>query len=146
MASQKVESVRARHDAFNRRDFDAALNGVAEHVTYRDRARGETYEGHDGFTQWLRTWPAAFSDGRVADPTYVDAGDVVIAEFAGRGTNDGPLGDLPPTGRTIDVPFCEITRFDANGEVVEAAIYYDQLSMMAQLGHIEAGATTHGAR
>src|SRR6266542_718514 len=41
------------------------------------------------------------------------------------------------TGRRMDVAFCEILRYDGDGKVASAEIYYDQLSIMAQLGHVE---------
>ena len=37
----------------------------------------------------------------------------------------------------MDVPFCEIFRYNADGKVESGEIYYDQLSIMTQLGHIE---------
>ena len=37
-----------------------------------------------------------------------DAGDTVVAEFTGRGVNDGPLGPLPASGKQMNHPFCEI--------------------------------------
>ena len=58
----------------------------------------------------------------------------------GRGVNDGALGPLPATGREIDLPFCEIFGFDDEGQIVSGNIYYDQLTMMTQLGHIEPSA------
>jgi hypothetical protein len=35
-------------------------------------------------------------------------GEVVIAQFAGEGTNDGPFGSLKPTGRRMSLQFCEV--------------------------------------
>jgi hypothetical protein len=34
---------------------------------------------------------------------------------------------------------CEIIRFDAEGRIVSGGIYYDQLSMLTQLGHAQGG-------
>ena len=137
MASQNVETFRALHQAFNRRDFDGVVSKMAEGFTYRDQARNVTFTGGDGFKEFMQGWADAFSNATVTDPTYLDAGDTVIARFQGRGVNDGALGPLPETGREIDVPFCELMRFDDNGQIVSGNIYYDQLTMMTQLGHIE---------
>ncbi|MCP6756034.1 ester cyclase, partial [Klebsiella pneumoniae] len=47
-------------------------------------------------------------------------GDVVVVELAIRGTHTGPLsltkGTLAPTGRTVDVPCCDVFRLE-NGKV-----------------------------
>jgi steroid delta-isomerase-like uncharacterized protein len=135
MASKNVETFRAAHQAFNKRDFDAVANAMTEGVVYHDRARGVTFEGRSGVKQFLQGWAAAFSNAEVAEPKYSDAGNTVIAEFVGRGTNDGPLGPWPKTGRTMRLPFCEIMTFNEKGQIASGGIYYDQLTMMIQLGH-----------
>ena len=56
--------------------------------------------------------------------------------FTVLGTNDGPLGSLKPTGRKMSLPFCEICHFDKEGHVVSGSCYYDQYTLLTQLGHI----------
>ena len=41
-------------------------------------------------------------------PSTLTPGEVVIAQFAGEGTNDGPFGSLKPTGRRMSLQFCEV--------------------------------------
>jgi ketosteroid isomerase-like protein len=56
----------------------------------------------------------------------------------GRGTNDGPMGPgNAVTGKRMDMPFCEILRVQ-DGRVVSGEIFYDQLTMLTQLGLAEA--------
>jgi steroid delta-isomerase-like uncharacterized protein len=137
MASRNVETFRAAHQAFNRRDFDAVVNVMAEDVTYHDRARDVTFRGRTGFREFMQEWAAAFSNAAVTDPTYSEAGDTVIAQFMARGSNDGPLGPLPATGKSVNFYMCEILRFNAEGQVVSGVVYYDQLSILVQLGHAQ---------
>ncbi len=89
------------------------------------------------FREWTEAWAKAFSDGRITNPEYIDAGDVVVARFTVEGTNDGPFNSLQPTHRRISVPFCEITHFDKQGRTVSSGCYYDQYTLLTQLGHIE---------
>ena len=140
MASQNVETFRAAHQAFNGRDFDGVVSKMAEDFTYRDQARNVTFTGRNGFKEFMQGWVTAFSNAAVSDPIYLDAGDTVIAQFMARGVNDGAFGPLPKTGREIDVPFCKLMRFDDKGQIVSGNIYYDQHTMMTQLGHIEPSA------
>jgi steroid delta-isomerase-like uncharacterized protein len=147
MASQSVEKHRAAHQAFNRRDFDEIAGMMTEDFTYTDHPRGETFRGPDAFREgFLERWVASFSDAEVSDPTYLDAGNASIAQMTGRGTNDGPLGDLPATGKTLNFPLCEVMRFNERGQMVSGGAYYDQLTMLAQLGHVEAAEGVPGAR
>jgi steroid delta-isomerase-like uncharacterized protein len=138
MASRNVETMRTAHQAFNRRDFDAVVNLMAENVTYHDRARDVVFRGRAGFRDFMQAWVTAFSNSQVTEPVYIDAGDTVVAEFVARGTNDGPLGELPATGKPANFHMCEVIRFNDTGQVVSGGIYYDQLSIMIQLGHAQA--------
>jgi steroid delta-isomerase-like uncharacterized protein len=138
VASRNVETFRSSHQAFNRRDFDAVLSVVVEGIIYQDRARNATFRGRYGFMEFMQGWVSAFSNAQIQDPVYTDAGDVVVAQFVGRGVNDGALGPLPATGKPVEFNFCEIVRFDEKGMVVTVDAYYDQLSILVQLGHVPA--------
>lgn len=144
MSANNVAAVTAAHDEFNRRKFDALLERLAENCTYHDQARGQTFNGRAGFREFLNGWVTAFSNARVSDPTYIDGGDVVIAQFHARGTNDGALGPLPATGRNIDLPMCEIGWFNEQGQIVRGGLYYDQLTMLTQLGLAQAPGAAAG--
>ncbi len=137
MPSTNVETIRSAHESWNKRDFAASLKNTAENVVYTDNARGLTMNGRDKFRTWQEGWAAAFSDGRITNPKYIDAGDVVVAQFTATGTHDGPFGSLKPTGRRISVPFCEITQFDKQGRIVSGGVYYDQHSLLTQLGYAQ---------
>jgi hypothetical protein len=134
MSSRNIEIFREAHHAFNRRDFESVAARMVDGFTYRDNARGMTYEGRDGFTQFMRIWVSAFSNAEVCEPTYIDGGDVVVAQFRGRGVNDGGMGPFRATGRAMDLPMCELLWFDESGRILSGAIYYDVMTMLTQLG------------
>lgn len=137
MSSKNVETLRLAHENWNRRDLDATVSVVAPEVTYVDQARGITLKTRDEFKQWLKSWAQACSDGKITEPRYIDAGDTVVTQFTARGTNDGPLGPFPATGRSMKLEFCEVSRFDGSGRVISGAMYYDQFTLFSQLGHIK---------
>ena len=135
MASRNVETYRAGHEAFNRRDFDAMAKEYAERIRWIDQARGITYRTPQEFKKdFLEGWVQASSDCQVTDARYTDAGEMVVARFTARGTNDGPLGPFPATGKEWALSICEMWDFDADGRVVGGEIYYDQASLLTQLG------------
>lgn len=134
MSAAYVATFRSAHGEFNRREFDALLNRLAPSFTYRDHARGLSFDGREGFREFMNGWITGFSDAQVSEATYLDAGDVVIAQFQARGTHDGALGPLTATGRPMDLPMCELIRFNDQGEIVSGGLYYDQLSMLSQPG------------
>ena len=68
------------------------------------------------------------------DPRYFDAGQTVACTFTVVGTHDGPLGSLPATGKGFALSLCELWHFDPSGRVVGGDLYYDQVTLLMQLG------------
>lgn len=138
MAAQNVDAHRGAHAAWERRDFDAAVSRAVDAFAHTDHASGQTLSSREAFRNYIAGWAGAFSDGRISEgASYHDGGDTSVAQLTFRGTNDGAFGPFPPTGRTVSLPACEIIRFDAEGRMISADLYYDQLSMLVQLGHAQ---------
>ncbi len=137
MASKNVEKIRTAHESWNRRDFQGVIREAAENLSYTDHGRNLTLNGRDKFREWTEAWAKAFSDGRITKSKYIDAGDTIVTEFTVEGTNDGPLGTLPPSGRRISLAFCEVCQLDKQGRVASGSCYYDQYSLLTQLGHVQ---------
>ena len=137
MATKNIESVQAQHAAFNARDWDAMRRLISQDCVFVD-GRGVAHKGPDAFVNdYAKPWADALSDGAVTEAKYYDAGDTVVAEFVGRGINDGPLGPLPPTNRHVELPYCEIYHYGSDGQVVGGHAYFDMYGMLVQLGHAD---------
>lgn len=128
---------RAAHAAFNGRDLHEAVRHFRPDTEYTDHARGLTTKGPAEFIDWMQGWIDAFPDATVEEARYIDSGDHCVATFQGRGTNNGSMGNLPPTGHRMDIGMCEVLRFDSSGRIASGDIYYDTMSMMVQLGHMQ---------
>jgi steroid delta-isomerase-like uncharacterized protein len=135
MSSTNVETHRAGHEAFNRRDFDAMVEHYADSISWTDHARSLTFKTPEDFKSvFLPGWVQSSSDIRITDPQYIDAGQTVVCTFTVVGTHDGPLGQFPATGKQFALQLCEMWHFDTSGQVVGGDLYYDQLSLLMQLG------------
>ena len=135
MESSNVETHRAGHEAFNQRDFMAMTRQYADSITWTDHSQGRTFRTPEEFRDdFLAGWVAASTDIRISEPRYFDAGQAVVCTFAVVGTHDGPLGPFPATGKAFALPLCELWHFDPNGRVVGGDLYYDQVSLLTQLG------------
>ncbi len=44
---------------------------------------------------------------------------------------------MPATDRKMTMPFCEIAHFDKQDRIVSGGCYYDQYTLLTQLGHIQ---------
>ena len=135
MASRNVENHRAGHEAFNQRDFDSMTKHYAESIAWTDHPQSRTFTTPQQFTdEFLAGWIQASSDIRIVGSRYLDGGDTVVCTFTGVGTQDGPLGPFPATGKAFALPLCEMWHFDSGGRVVGGDIYYDRVSLLTQLG------------
>jgi steroid delta-isomerase-like uncharacterized protein len=137
MSAKNMKTLRAAHESWNKRDFAGVIDNAAENLTYTDHARVIALDTREKFREWTEGWAKAFSDGRITNPQYTDAGNMVVAQFTVEGTNDGPFGSMKPTGHRMSLPFCEICHFDQQGRVVSGGCYYDQYTLLTQLGHIQ---------
>ena len=133
-----VEIHRLAHEAFNGRDWERMRSLLADTIAYDDRPRNLQLRSVEEFLGWLEEWTTGMSDARVTAPEYLDAGEYSVCRFAGQGTNDGPMGPTgASTGKRMDMPFCEIMRVQ-DGRITGGEIFYDQLTMLTQLGLAEA--------
>jgi ketosteroid isomerase-like protein len=67
--------------------------------------------------------------------------DLAVEEGTFTGTHDGtlyaPTGDIPPTGRPVEVDYIQVLRF-RNGKHVSFHLMFDRLLMLERLGLIPA--------
>jgi len=59
--------------------------------------------------------------------------NVVVSRGTTRAKNDGPFGDLPATGNSIELPWVIITRFE-QGRISEDWEIYNEMTLLSQLG------------
>ena len=65
----------------------------------------------------------------------IDMGDGwVVTEIMTTGTHDGPYLGIPATGRSVALRAGVLRRFDTDGLLTNLHCYYDNLSLLAQLG------------
>src|SRR6266851_9191746 len=78
MASKNVETLRAAHESWNKRDFQGVISNAAEGLVHTDHSRNIALITRDKFREWTEAWATGFSDARITNPEYIDAGDIVI--------------------------------------------------------------------
>lgn len=79
----------------------------------------------------------AFPDLRMTIEDELVDGDKVAIRFTACGTHLGPMGDIPPTGKAVQVRGMAIYQFE-NGRIAQDWVEYDQLGMLRQLGLLPA--------
>ena len=93
--------------------------------------------GPAAMTAYSKPLVGAFSHAVHRIDLIVVDGDAVAVEGAWIATHTGPLvtpdGEVPPTGRTISLPFAATLRL-SGGRIASLHLYYDQLAFLGQLG------------
>jgi steroid delta-isomerase-like uncharacterized protein len=130
---RKRESIVREHmDSENRHQFDATLS-TFEHPRYELIATGEVYDGPEEVMGYFERTRTAFPDQRNELLALHHTDDAVCVEAVIRGTHEGPLGGLPPTGRAFELPILSIFMFDDDKLICER-VYFDSTTILRQLG------------
>jgi steroid delta-isomerase-like uncharacterized protein len=93
----------------------------------------EFQHGRDAYKQVVTMFLAAFPDLRTTVEDLIAEGDKVAARWTFRGTHQGELMGIPPTGKQVTGTGMSVTRL-ANGKMAESWVNFDALGMMQQLG------------
>jgi steroid delta-isomerase-like uncharacterized protein len=124
--------VREHMESENDHDFSRTLETFG-HPRYELVATGDVFDGEREVLAYFEESRTAFPDQRneLVALHHTDGG--VIVEFDLLGTHLGPLRALPPTGRAFRCRMTSFFLFEGE-ELVCERVYFDQLSIMRQLG------------
>jgi len=123
-------------EAFNDGDWEVFLAGVTDDVVYVEAGTGRRIAGAKAYLALCQGWRTAIPDVRGTVHRTLEGDGVVAQEVTWVGTHDGPLptpnGDIPPTGRPINV---EATLWvEVRGDAVaEVHHHLDVMALMAQI-------------
>jgi len=132
LRKKREEIVREHMDSENRHEFDATLETFA-HPRYELIGTNEIYDGPEEVAAYFAQTRRAFPDQRNELLALHHADDAVLVEAVVRGTHEGPLRNLPPTGREFELPILAVFLFEGDGLVCER-VYFDQTTLLRQLG------------
>src|SRR5581483_5595627 len=143
MSNEKcnMELMQRLDDAWNNQDWDTFDKRHKPDVVVRWPAQPTATRGikdHRAESiQMFKTFP----DNHVGNRPYKTlfaSGDWTcsIARFTGTMTGPmrGPDGkEMAPTGKSFEVDFCTVARWDENGQIVEENLFYDVVGLMKQI-------------
>jgi steroid delta-isomerase-like uncharacterized protein len=121
-------------------NFDVIDEFVAPQYVGYDPAEPEPIKGPAGVRANFEKYLAGFSNARVRIDEQIAEGDKVATRWTGRGTHDGEIAGIAPTGKEVTVKGLTITRLE-NGMIVEEQTVWDTFGMLVQLGAVPAPAT-----
>jgi steroid delta-isomerase-like uncharacterized protein len=105
-----------------------------------------TVQGIDPFLEHSKGFVTGLPDSRMEVTAIIESGNRVVIEGVYSGTHTGPLGtpqgEVPPTGRILMLPLCDVIEVAA-GRITQIRAYYDQMTFAAQLGLLPEPAAAH---
>lgn len=127
--------VRAFVAAVNAQDWGCVADLVAPDFVRHSHAGGSPgVRSRDDLIRFLRGEFETFPDAHEGIADMLAEGDRVAVRHSFRGTQAGPMGPHPPSGRVMAADYLVIYRL-AGGVIAEAWAEWDNLSGLAQLGH-----------
>ncbi|ADG11420.1 hypothetical protein B7G68_15260 [Caulobacter segnis] len=131
-----AEHIRRLYDAVNAKDLATIAAFGCEESEWLDVPFDYLATGAraiiDPWAAWFGYFPDSYSD-----PVHITAlGDTVVAQGLTKATHKGafpsPAGRLDPTGRTIEVRFCDVYRLRGD-KIIRADSYFDFYSLLRQI-------------
>jgi len=126
--------VRKFTEALNTTNWEALDELVTEDFTRHSQATaGPQVNSREEFIQLQESFLVSMPDQKVTIQKLIAEGDEVAALATYSGTQTGPMGEFPPTGKPVESTFLSIFRIDS-GRIAELWVEWDNIAMLSQLG------------
>jgi steroid delta-isomerase-like uncharacterized protein len=134
MSEENKELVRRFVEEFwNQKNPSAADELMAPDVVIH-MPTGEVVD-LDGLKGFAEMWRSSFPDWNSTFEELIAEGDRVAERWTARGTHQGELAGIPPTGKRVEVPGSVFYRI-VEGKIVEFRGQLDMMSLMQQIGAV----------
>jgi steroid delta-isomerase-like uncharacterized protein len=119
-------------EAFNEGNLDVSGEVYAPDFVSHESA-GPVGRDPEYVKQFVGTYRNAFPDGRTTVEDVIAEGDRVAYRWSFRGTHQGELMGIPPTGKEVTITGITVDRI-SGGKIEEEWNNFDQLGVLRQLG------------
>lgn len=127
--------IKQQHDAFNAKKAADVLALFTDDAMESDQAAPADARGKQALAQGLQMFWKGFPDVKLDVPKLWAAGDYVVAEGTFTGTNTGPMGKMPKTGKRVTLHYAEVFKLK-DGKITETWRFWNGIAMARQLGLI----------
>ncbi|MBA2631341.1 MAG: ester cyclase [Thermoleophilaceae bacterium] len=127
--------VREHMESENQHAFDVTM-GTFDHPRYEIVPTGDVFDGEEAVRGYFEASRTAFPDQRNELIALHHSDAAVIVEFDLKGTHEGPLRGIPPTGKEFTCRTVAFFLFDDDRLVCER-VYFDAATILSQLGLVQ---------
>ena len=138
MAEARAQAAVDKVEQFwNEGNLDLADEIYATNVVRHDLALKQDFEGIEAQKKLVEDNRAAFPDLKITVTELIVKGDTLAMMWTDTGTNTGPMGNAPPTGKPVKFTGMSLVHL-VDGKAVEIWDFYNQLDILQQLGYMVA--------
>ncbi|WP_435064860.1 ester cyclase [Halobaculum sp. EA56] len=131
-ASELDSRIERAMETFNEHDLDQHMAAFADGATFVDPVLDGEVSG-ENHRRYLAEVIEAFPDIHQEVDQVLCAGDPTVIESTFRGTHEGEIEGIPPTGNSVAVPLVSIISVSDEG-ITSWRDYWDQQTFRDQLG------------
>ncbi len=125
--------------AMNSRQWDLLDDVVAPGFVRHCQATPDVdVRSLQAFKEYLKQDDSVFPDSVQTLHHHVVEGDLVAIWATYEGTQKGPMGSFPPSGKRVSLDFAAFLRVEG-GRIAEMWVTWDNLTALFQLGHLPPG-------
>ena len=136
--SEDLKAIARREvEMFSTGDWSIADEIYSEDYVGHDPAKPEPIRGIEGAKAEAAGYRGAFSDLTLTIEHQVAEGEYVVTRWTARGTHDGELEGMAPTGVSATTTGISMVRV-VDGKIVEDHTEWNALGLMTQLGAVPA--------
>jgi len=137
LAENKAIIRRYYDELWNKWDLSIVEDIIGPEISFRS-SLGVVVQGRDGFKNYVAMVRRAFPDFHNTIEEMVAEGEKVVARLTYRGTHQGELFGIPPTGK--QVTYAGIAIFHVvDGKIVSGWVIGDTPALLRQLGSSATG-------
>jgi steroid delta-isomerase-like uncharacterized protein len=131
-------------ELWNKGNLSVADELFAPNYEHHDASTLDFGRGPESEKKRATLYRTAFPDVRLTIEDITAEGETVMTRWSCRGTHNGDLSGIAPTGKQINITGVTIARL-ANGKMAEGWVNWDALGLMQQLGVVPELAKTKAA-
>ena len=117
-------------------DFWDTISGKS-----KTRSLLQPYVTDEALYQHVEMFEGGFPQYRVKAEDIIEQGDKVVVRALFSGTDTGEFNGIPATGKSVELPFIIIYRFE-NGKIAQHWLEANHLALLTQLGVMNTEAAT----
>ena len=109
-------------------EYWAAISGKPKPISVLEK-----YISDQDFIDHVRAYETSFPHYKLIANDFICENDKVVVRARVLGKHEGKLMDIPPTGRSIDLPFTVIYKVK-DRKIIKGWLFVDRMELLDQIG------------